>query len=180
MGGRISLTDSSHRRFVFSVRPLLLFAHETCQGKMATGSRAVLRLKAALQTVKFYKNPESGSEKKTPPRRRAGFASGPLIYFFLFWRLEALSGFILALACAAVELMCVAMLQLPIFHLRDGSGQDEQYQPDWTSTLRPQPLQFSTISWQIPPLYEQPFAVMKGHSLPSRTVVQIIGITPFE
>jgi hypothetical protein len=33
---------------------------------MATGSRAVLRLKAALQTVKFYKNPESGSEKKKP------------------------------------------------------------------------------------------------------------------
>jgi hypothetical protein len=34
---------------------------------MATGSRAVLRLKAALQTVKFYKNPESGSEKKPRP-----------------------------------------------------------------------------------------------------------------
>ena len=44
----------------FSARPLLLFAHEKCQGKRATGSHAVFQLKAALQMVKFYIKPQPG------------------------------------------------------------------------------------------------------------------------
>jgi hypothetical protein len=33
----------------FSTRPFLLFANEKCQGKRATGTRAVFRLEAALK-----------------------------------------------------------------------------------------------------------------------------------
>jgi hypothetical protein len=42
-------TGSVRRRFSFSARPLLLFAHEKCQGKTVIGSRADFRLEAALQ-----------------------------------------------------------------------------------------------------------------------------------
>jgi hypothetical protein len=54
-----------------------------------------------------------------------------------------------------------------------------QYHADEYSVLRLQPLHFSMISWQIPPLYEQPLAVMKGHSLSFLTVVQTIVVTTF-
>jgi hypothetical protein len=91
--------------------------------------------------------------------------------------LEALSGLILPAFSVEVEAMWDARLQFPFFHLVDGSGQAEQYHPDENATLRLQPLQFSTVSWQIPPLYLQPCAVIKAHSAPSRIVVQIIGIT---
>jgi hypothetical protein len=53
MDGRMSSGGSVRRVKSFSARPLLLFAHEKCQGKRATGSHAVFRVKAALQMVKF-------------------------------------------------------------------------------------------------------------------------------
>jgi hypothetical protein len=53
MDGRMSSGGSVRRVKSFSARPLLLFAHEKCQGKRATVSHAVSRLKAALQMVKF-------------------------------------------------------------------------------------------------------------------------------
>jgi hypothetical protein len=56
------------------------------------------------------------------------------------------------------------MLQWPLFHLTLGSGQTEQNQPEAYSLFRLQPSQGSTVSWQIPPLYEHPLAVIKGHS----------------
>jgi hypothetical protein len=89
-------------------------------------------------------------------------------------RLDALSGLIFCVFSAMLVLTWVARLQLPFFHLIVGSGQAEQYQPDVTSRVRLHPLQFSTISWHTPPLYPQPLAVMKPHSIPSRTVVHFI------
>jgi len=47
-------TGSARKNFGVSARPLLLFAHQKCQGKRATGSRPVFRLKTAPQMVKFY------------------------------------------------------------------------------------------------------------------------------
>jgi hypothetical protein len=58
MDGRMSSGGSVRRVKSFSARPLLLFAHEKCQGKRATGSHAVFRLKAALQMVKFCPKPQ--------------------------------------------------------------------------------------------------------------------------
>jgi len=48
MDGRMSSGGSVRRVKSFSARPLLLFAHEKCQGKRATGSHAVFRVRAAL------------------------------------------------------------------------------------------------------------------------------------
>ena len=45
--------------------------------------------------------------------------------------------------------------------------------------MRLHPWHFSSISWQMPPLKEHPFADMKGHDFPCLTVVQSIVITPF-
>ncbi len=39
-----------------------------------------------------------------------------------------------------------------VWHFKDGSGDTVQYHPDENSVLRLQPLHFSSISWQIPPL----------------------------
>jgi hypothetical protein len=73
----------------------------------------------------------------------------------------------------------VAKLQSPFFHLTEGSGQAAQYQPEENSETRLHPWHSSTIGWQPPPLKEQPFFVIKMHSILSFTVVQTIGITPF-
>ncbi len=54
-----------------------------------------------------------------------------------------------------------------------------QNQPEENSEPRLQPLHCSTISWQIPPLYEHPLFVMKGHSIPSFKVVQTNVTTSF-
>jgi len=98
---------------------------------------------------------------------------------YLFPRLDALSGFSFVFFEEEVEATCVARLQLPFFHFNAGSGHAVQNQPDVYSELRLQPSQLSTISWQIPPLKEHPDAVMKGHSIPSLTVVQTNGTTSF-
>lgn len=71
------------------------------------------------------------------------------------------------------------MLHLPTFHFNSGSGHAVQNQPEENSELRLQPLHCSTISWQIPPLYEHPLFVMKGHSIPSFKVVQTNVTTSF-
>jgi hypothetical protein len=92
-------------------------------------------------------------------------------------RFEALSGLIFWVVSAMLVLTWVARLQFPFLHLTVGSGQAEQYQPDSISRLRPQPLHCSTISWQTPPLYPQPLAVIKAHSLPFRMVVHFIDIS---
>jgi hypothetical protein len=99
-------------------------------------------------------------------------------YFFPL--LDALSGLILAFDDETAFMTCVAKLQSPVFHFSEGSGHAEQYHAEAYSMLRLQPLHCSMISWQIPPLYVHPFAVIKGHSKPFLTVVQTIGITPFQ
>jgi hypothetical protein len=71
------------------------------------------------------------------------------------------------------------MLHFPTFHFNSGSGHAVQNQPEENSELRLQPLHSSTISWQIPPLYEHPLVVMKGHSIPSLIVVQTNLTTSF-
>ena len=98
-------------------------------------------------------------------------------HFFLLARLDALSGLIFAWAAAVAAVIWVAKLQFPFFHFMAGSGVAVQYQLDENSVLRSHPSHCSTTSWQAPSLYEQPFAVIKGHSTPSLTVVQFIGIT---
>jgi len=70
---------------------------------------------------------------------------------YLLPRLDALSGFTF-LVVVVVVATWVAKLQFPAFHFRAGSGQAEQNQPAEYSVPRLQPLHFSTISWQIPPL----------------------------
>lgn len=92
-------------------------------------------------------------------------------------RFEALSGLIFWVVSVMLVLTWVARLQFPFFHLTVGSGQAEQYHPDSISRVRPQPLHCSTISWQRPPLYPQPLAVIKAHSLLFRIVVHFIGIS---
>lgn len=101
-------------------------------------------------------------------------------YLFFLARLDAFSGLTLACADDAADLTWVAMLQLPTFQRMAGSGLALQYQPELNSMVRPQPLQFSTISWHTPPLYAHPLAVINGHSLPALTVLQIIGSTSQE
>jgi hypothetical protein len=71
---------------------------------------------------------------------------------YLRLRLEALSGLIFICAEDAALETWVAMLQLPFFHFKEGSGHAVQNHPLATSVFRLQPLQFSTISWQNPPL----------------------------
>jgi hypothetical protein len=71
------------------------------------------------------------------------------------------------------------MLHFPTFHFNSGSGHAVQNQPEVNSELRLQPLHSSTISWQSPPLYEHPLAVIKGHSIPSLIVVQTNVTTSF-
>jgi hypothetical protein len=93
---------------------------------------------------------------------------------YLRERLDAFSGLTFWALSAMLVLTWVARLQLPFFHLLVGSGQAEQYHPEAISRVRLQPLHCSTISWQTPPLYPQPLAVMKAHSWPLRTVVHFI------
>lgn len=95
-------------------------------------------------------------------------------------RLEALRGLIFALVSAAPLATCVARLQLPTFHFNSGSGHAVQYQPDDSSTVRLQPSHCSTTWRQLPPVYEQPCAVINEHSLPSLTVLHIIENTSFK
>jgi hypothetical protein len=71
------------------------------------------------------------------------------------------------------------MLHFPAFHFNSGSGHAVQNQPEENSELRLQPLHCSVISWQIPPLYEHPLFVMKGHSIPSLIDVQTNLTTSF-
>jgi hypothetical protein len=89
--------------------------------------------------------------KKTPLWKRAGFTIKSKAYYRLPL-LDALSG--LSLFCWAPALLVTweAMLQSPVFHFNAGSGQAVQNHPEENSALRSQPLHFSTISWQIPPL----------------------------
>ena len=93
--------------------------------------------------------------------------------------MDALSGLILVLLIWFSFVMWVAKLQSPFFHLTKGSGQAVQYHPENNSEARLHPWHSSTVGWQLPPLKEQPFLVIKMHSNPSFTVVQTIGITPF-
>ena len=91
-----------------------------------------------------------------------------------YWLLlDAFNGLILAFAFLGSAVIWEARLQFPFFHFIEGSGQAVQYQPDDSSALRLQPSHFSMTSWQIPFLYEQPFAVIKRHSTPSLIVEQI-------
>jgi hypothetical protein len=89
-------------------------------------------------------------------------------------RFEAFNGLIFWAVSAMLELTWVARLQFPFFHLVVGSGQAVQYHPEAISRVRLHPLHCSTISRQTPPLYPQPLAVMKAHSMPLRTVVHFI------
>jgi hypothetical protein len=93
-------------------------------------------------------------------------------------RLEAFNGLTFCAASAMLVLTWVARLQLPVFHLAVGSGQAEQYQPESISIVRLHPLHCYTISKHTPPLYPQPLAVMKAHSMPLRTVVHFIATPP--
>jgi hypothetical protein len=117
-------------------------------------------------------------KKKPRPERGRGLPSDRK-NGYLFPRFDALSGFSFVFVEEELAAMWVARLQLPFFHFDDGSGHAVQNQPDEYSRLRLQPSHFSTISWQIPPLKEHPFAAMKGHSIPSLTVVQTNGTTSF-
>ncbi len=98
---------------------------------------------------------------------------------YLFPLLDALSGLIFTFEPLDSEVTWVAMLHFPTFHFNSGSGHAVQNQPEVNSELRLQPLHCSTISWQIPPLYEHPLFVMKGHSIPSFIVVQTNVTTSF-
>jgi hypothetical protein len=60
--------------------------------------------------------------------------------------LDALSGLIFTFDVEVILATCEAILQFPIFHFNEGSGQAEQYHFDEISTLFLQPLQLSTIS----------------------------------
>ena len=116
--------------------------------------------------------------KKPRPKKGRGLASD-CKNGYLLPRLDALIGFSFVFFEEELEAMWVARLQLPFFHFDDGSGHAVQNQPDEYSELRLQPSQFSTISWQTPPLKEHPCVVIKGHSIPSLTVVQTNGTTSF-
>lgn len=116
------------------------------------------------------KKPRSFNERGSPEHREPDY---------LLPLLDAFSGLILTFDTELSLTTCDAKLQFPFFHFNEGSGQAVQYHLEENSALRLQPLHCSTISWQIPPLYEHPFAVIKGHSLPSLTVVQTIETTSF-
>jgi hypothetical protein len=75
--------------------------------------------------------------------------------------------------------MCVAVGHFPVIHLLAGSGYAMQYLPADKSMILVQPSQFSTTTWQLPPLKPQPFFVMKPHSFPTLMVWQTIVNTPF-
>jgi hypothetical protein len=83
---------------------------------------------------------------------------------YMFPRLDALIGLSLAWLVAEFVETWVARLQLPFFHFMVGSGHTAQYQPLSSSDLRLQPSHCSMTSWQNPPLYVQPLAVIKEHS----------------
>jgi hypothetical protein len=128
-----------------------------------------------------------GQVRKTYPKHRKphhaqepwqGFPNGlnRLCNYFLE-RFEALRGLIFWVDSDMLVLTWVARLQFPFFHLTVGSGQAEQYQPDAISKVRLHPLHCSTISLHTPPLYLQPLAVIKAHSMPLRIVVHFIGVT---
>jgi hypothetical protein len=78
----------------------------------------------------------------------SGAMNGP----YLLLRLDAFSGLIFVLALLDSTARWVARLQLPFFHLMEGSGQAVQYHPEESSVPRLQPLHCSTIWLQIPPL----------------------------
>ncbi len=118
--------------------------------------------------------PQSNAKNPATPVRWRGYRQiGRMLNYFLE-RLEAFNGLIFWADAALLEPACVARLQFPFFHLVVGSGQAVQYHPEAISKVRLHPLHCSTISWQTPPLYPQPFAVMKAHSTPLRTVVHFI------
>jgi hypothetical protein len=71
---------------------------------------------------------------------------------YLLLRLDAFSGLIFVLVLLDSTAKWVARLQLPFFHLMEGSGQALQYHPEESSVPRLQPLHCSTIWLQIPPL----------------------------
>jgi hypothetical protein len=95
-------------------------------------------------------HPMGQSNGKTPPHGpMAGFSTNqlgccPRDYFRE--RLEAFSGLTFWEASATLVLAWVARLQLPVFHLVEGSGQAAQYHPEEISSVRLHPLHCSTIS----------------------------------
>jgi hypothetical protein len=66
--------------------------------------------------------------------------------------LEALIGLIFCFWVSVVVLMCVAMLQDPFFHFRDGSGAALQYMPVGYSDILWHPMHSSTTGRQFPSL----------------------------
>ena len=116
------------------------------------------------------KNPATSFQQRGSSNNRLSIRNQ---YYFLE-RLDAFNGLIFCAVSDMLELTWVARLQLPFFHLLVGSGQAAQYHPEAISSVRLHPLHCSTISRQTPPLYPQPLAVMKAHSMPLRTVVHFI------
>jgi hypothetical protein len=101
-------------------------------------------------------------------------------YYFYFWlRLDAFRGLTLVLVSTGVVSTWVARLHGPFFHFFPGSAVAEQYQPDEYSTARLHPWQASTMGRQTPPLYEQPLAVISGHSVLALTVEHCMINTSF-
>ena len=76
-------------------------------------------------------------------------------------------------------LTCEAVGHIPKIHFTDGSGYTLQYFPVESSTILLHPSQVSTMMWQLPPVYPQPFLDMNVHSEPSLTVWQITMMPPF-
>lgn len=72
--------------------------------------------------------------------------------YHLLFLFEALSGLSFVFFVEEPLATCVARLQVPFFHFKEGSGHAAQNQPVGISEERLQPLHCSTISWQIPPL----------------------------
>jgi hypothetical protein len=90
---------------------------------MATSSRSVFRLKTALQTVKFYKNPALEA-KKTPAQASSGVCLGTVNLFFLVLALGGLERihFGTRLRCGRTDVRGhVAVANLP-FERRIGTG----------------------------------------------------------
>jgi hypothetical protein len=137
MDGRMSSGGSVRRVKSFSARPLLLFAHEKCQGKRATGSHAVFRVRAALQMVKFCPKLPAGSldfvsfgdhggrqYKKNPAQASSGVCLGTGNLFFLVLTLGGLEriDFGTRLHCGRTDVRGhIAVADLP-FERRIGTG----------------------------------------------------------
>jgi hypothetical protein len=76
----------------------------------------------------------------------------PKNYLFRLARLDAFSGLIFACGATVSAFTWVAILQIPLFHFRAGSGAALQYIPDSYSIRRLQPLHASTASRHLPPV----------------------------